>query len=140
VEAEFRHQKGVLATAVGYAGGHTADPTYERVCEGGTGHAESVIVEFDPAVVTYRQLVDRYLALRDPTHKHNPGYQYRSAIFYHSPEQRQQAEEAIATLNRSGKYSSPASVEVAPAGPFYRAEEYHQQYEEKGGYGACRIR
>lgn len=130
----------MLATAVGYAGGHTNDPTYERVCGGDTGHAESILVEFDPAVVTYRQLVDRFLALRDPTRRHNDGYQYRSAIFFHSPEQEAEAKKAIEALNRSGKYANPVSVELASAGPFYRAEEYHQQYEEKGGYGACRLR
>lgn len=140
MEAEFRHQKGVLATAVGYAGGHTNNPTYERVCDGDTGHAESVLVEFDPAAVTYRQLVDRFLAVRDPTHKHSDGYQYRSAIFYHSPEQRAEAMEAINAVNRSGKYRNPVAVDLTPAGPFYRAEEYHQQYEEKGGYGVCRVR
>lgn len=144
MEAEFRHQKGVLATAVGYAGGHTNNPNYERVCGGDTGHAESVIVEFDPEIVSYRQLVDVFLALRDPTREHESGpehgYQYRSAIFYKSPEQKAEALEAIAALNKSGKHRNPISVELAAAGPFHFAEEYHQQYEEKGGYGACRVR
>jgi peptide-methionine (S)-S-oxide reductase len=144
VEAEFRHQKGVIASAVGYAGGHTSNPTYDRVCGGDTGHAESVILEYNPAVISYRQLLDVYWSLRTPTHIHESGpehgYQYRSAIFYHTPEQKAQALESISALNKSGKYREAVSVELSPAGPFYRAEEYHQQYEEKGGYGACRVR
>jgi peptide-methionine (S)-S-oxide reductase len=144
VEAEFRHLKGVIATAVGYAGGHTSNPTYDRVCGGDTGHAESVIVEYDPSIISFGQLLDVFWALRTPTHVHESGpehgHQYRSAIFYNSQEQKAEALQSIAALNKSGKYREPVSVELAAAGTFYRAEEYHQQYEEKGGYGACRLR
>jgi len=137
VEHAFRQVRGVTGTAVGYSGGHVPDPDYRMVCSGGTGHAEVVRVEYDPAAVSYEQLLEVFWKEHDPTqlNRQGPdvGTQYRSAIFYHTPEQEQAAHAAIEQLRQSGKYGKPIVTEVSPAGPFYMAEDYHQQYFDKRG-------
>jgi peptide-methionine (S)-S-oxide reductase len=137
VEAEFREIPGVVDTAVGFSGGHTQNPTYREVCTGETGHAEVVEVTFDPAKVSYDALLDAFWQIHDPTTRDRQGpdfgTQYRSAIFYHSPEQRAAAEASKAALEASGRFKRPIVTEISPAGPFYRAEEYHQRYLEKQG-------
>lgn len=144
VEAAFREVKGVIATRVGYTGGQTEYPTYEKVCSGKTGHAEAVEVTFDPSSVTYQELLDLFWSVHDPTqlNRQGPdhGTNYRSAIFYHSPEQKILAEESRKRLAESGRYGRrPVVTEIEPAGPFYPAEEYHQQFYEKQGRRSCRI-
>lgn len=135
VEEVFRSLSGVKETAVGYMGGHTESPTYPQVCTGETGHTEVVEVQFDPAVISYSQLLERFWSKHNPTTLNRQGVdigtQYRSAIFFHSDEQSQLAEESKAALAASGKFSGPIVTEIAPAGPFWRAEEYHQQYIQK---------
>jgi peptide-methionine (S)-S-oxide reductase len=141
VEATFRQVKGVTATAVGYTGGNFPNPTYQDVCSHRTGHAEAVEVEYDPTQVTYEQLLDVFWGSHNPTtlNRQGPdvGSQYRSAIFYHTPEQKAAAEASKARLEQSGRYRSPVVTEVTPAPTFYRAEEYHQRYFEKNGLSAC---
>ena len=144
VESAFRQLDGVRKTTVGYTGGHTKNPTYRDVCSDRTGHAEAVEVVFDSAVITYRQLVDTFFSIHNPTtpNRQGPdvGSQYRSAIFYHSEEQRDQAEAAKKKLNRSGEYPVPVVTEVTAATTFYPAEKYHQQYyEKKGVVPACHL-
>jgi peptide-methionine (S)-S-oxide reductase len=143
VEATFRNINGVTAATVGYAGGTTENPTYEDVCSSQTGHAEVVEVEFDPSVVSYRQLLDVFWANHDPTtlNRQGPdvGTQYRSAIFYYSPEQRAVAEESKAEVDKSGRFRRPIVTQIEPATQFYRAEEYHQRYLEKRGLAHCAI-
>ena len=143
VEATFRNINGVTAATVGYAGGTTENPTYEDVCSSQTGHAEVVEVEFDPSVVNYRQLLDVFWANHDPTtlNRQGPdlGTQYRSAIFYYSPEQRAAAEESKAEVDKSGRFRRPIVTQIEPASKFYRAEEYHQRYLEKRGLAHCAI-
>jgi len=143
VEATFRKVPGVIDTAVGYSGGHTENPTYEEVCTDRTGHAEVVRVEYDPEQVTYEQLLDVFFNCHNPTtlNRQGPdiGTQYRSAIFYHTPEQQQAALAAKEALDASGKFGRPIVTQIEPAGPFYRAEEYHQRYLEKTGRGSCHI-
>src|SRR5512138_2444891 len=143
VEEAFRTLPGVVETAVGYTGGTRPDPSYEQVCTGRTGHAEAVRVVYDPARITYRALLDRFFAIHDPTTRNRQGpdvgEQYRSAIFYHTPEQEQEARALIEELERSGRFRRPITTQVVPAGPFYRAEEYHQQYARKHGGGGCHI-
>lgn len=137
VEAAFRKVDGVVETAVGYSGGHTANPTYEDVCSHTTGHAEVVQVTFDPSKVSYRQLLDVFWSIHDPTqvNRQGPdiGDQYRSVIFYHSEEQRRAAEESKAVLEASGRLDRPVATKIEPAKTFWRAEEYHQRYYEKRG-------
>ncbi len=144
VEATFRNVKGVRDAAVGYTGGTTAKPTYKQVCAGKTGHAEAVRVEFDPAVVTYEQLLDVFWKCHDPTqvNRQGPdtGDQYRTAIFTHSDKQRVAAQASKAALEKSGKHKSPIATQIVPATPFVRAEEYHQRYLEKRGRASCRIK
>jgi len=145
VEAGFRKIRGVRSTAVGYTGGHTKNPTYEDVCTGLTGHAEAVQIEFDPDEVSYEQLLDAFWQLHDPTTKDRQGpdvgSQYRSAIFYHTEEQHQKALESKKRLEESGRFRSRAIVtEIVPAGEFYLAEDYHQQYFEKHRLAVCGIR
>ena len=142
VEAAFRNVKGVLATAVGYSGGHLTNPTYKDVCSGRTGHAEVVEVEFDPAQVSYDTLLNVFWDNHDPTtmNRQGPdvGAQYRSAIFFHSPEQ-----EAAAKASQQGaqsRFRNKIVTEITPASEFYRAEDYHQQYLEKRGLAHCSIR
>jgi len=143
VEAAFRRTPGVTATTVGYTGGKTADPTYKEVCSDKTGHAEAVHVEFDPTVVSYEELLDAFWTSHDPTqvNRQGPdvGSQYRSAIFYHTPEQQAAAEASRERLAASGKHATPVATEVVPAAEFYRAEDYHQQYLEKRGLAACHV-
>jgi peptide-methionine (S)-S-oxide reductase len=137
VEAEFREVPGVVDVAVGFAGGTTVNPSYQDVCTGRTGHAEVVEVTFDPAQVSYEQLLGVFWKIHDPTTRDRQGpdfgTQYRSVIFYHSPEQRDAAMRSKAELEASGKFRRPIVTEISPAGPFYRAEEYHQRYLEKQG-------
>jgi peptide-methionine (S)-S-oxide reductase len=143
VEAAFRQVEGMLETAVGYTGGRTENPTYESVCSGRTGHAETVEVEYDPAKVTYEQLLDVFWENHDPTtlNRQGPdvGEQYRSAIFFHTPEQGASARASKEKQEKSGRYKRPIVTEIAPASAFWRAEEYHQQYLEKRGLAHCRI-
>ena len=141
VEEAFRHIKGVTSTTVGYTGGAKENPSYKDVCTGTTGHAEAVEVEFDPAQVSYRELVAAFFQNHNPTtlNRQGPdvGAQYRSAIFYHDAEQETEARESIAALEKSGIFKRPIVTQVVPAGPFYRAEEYHQQYLAKRGAASC---
>ncbi len=143
VEAAFRQVEGVLDTAVGYSGGRLENPTYEDVCSGRTGHAETVEVEYDPSRVSYEQLLDVFWENHDPTtlNRQGPdvGEQYRSAIFFHTPEQQAAATESKANLEKSGKYKRPIVTQILPASTFFRAEEYHQRYLEKHGLAHCRI-
>ena len=143
VEEEFRHLKGVTSTTVGYTGGSLANPSYRDVCTDTTGHAEAVQIEFDPAQISYEQLLDAFWSLHDPTtfNRQGPdiGTQYRSAIFYHSPAQEQAARASKARLESSGKFRRPIVTEIVPAVPFYPAEEYHQKYLAKRGIASCKI-
>ncbi|HUU58519.1 MAG TPA: peptide-methionine (S)-S-oxide reductase MsrA [Phycisphaerae bacterium] len=137
VEAAFRRVEGVTATAVGYSGGHSANPTYEDVCSGKTGHAEVVQVTYDPGRVSYERLLEVFWGCHDPTqwHRQGPdvGAQYRSVIFFHDAEQEAAARASRDKLQRSGKYADEIVTEIVPAGAFYRAEQYHQQYLAKRG-------
>jgi len=143
VEANFRQIKGVKATAVGYTGGHAESPTYEDVCTDRTGHAEAVQVEYDPKQVSYEQLLKVFWENHDPTtvNRQGPdvGTQYRSAIFYHTPEQKAAAEATKQAMAAGGKYRRPIVTEIVPAGMFWKAEDYHQQYLEKRGMSTCHI-
>lgn len=141
VEESYRHVNGVTSTTVGYTGGSVADPTYYDVCTDTTGHAEAVLVEFDPAKVSYEQLLEIFWNAHDPTtvNRQGPdvGSQYRSAIFFHTPEQ-----EIAAKASRDkaqSRFSRPIVTQIAPAAPFYRAEEYHQQYLAKRGVASCKF-
>ena len=141
VEEAFRTMPGVLATEVGYEGGSTPGPTYEEVCTGTTGHAETVRVTYDAQKVSYEDLLRKFWELHDPTtpNRQGPdvGSQYRSAIFYHTPDQRAAAERAKEDLERSVAYKAPIVTEIVPARDFWRAEEDHQQYVMKGGKNVC---
>jgi len=141
VEAAFQQVSGVIDTAVGYSGGETPNPIYKDVCTDQTGHAEVVQVAFDPAKVSYEQLLDVFWKAHDPTqvNRQGPdfGTQYRTAIFTHSPEQESMAKKSRAALEASGKLKRPVATEIAPAGTFYRAEEYHQKYLQKRGAASC---
>lgn len=134
-ELEFRKLDGVIDTAVGYSGGHTANPSYEQVCAGDTGHAETVRVEYDPAQISYEELLEVFWSLHDPTQINcqgpDVGTQYRSAIFTLDETQKEAAEKSKAALEASGRHRRPIATEIAPAGDFWRAEDYHQQYLEK---------
>ena len=137
VEAAFRQLKGVTSTSVGYSGGSFKTPTYGDVCTGQTGHAEVVQVEYDPSKVSYDELLRVFWQIHDPTtlNRQGPdvGTQYRSAIFFHTPEQNSAVEASKEKLQSSGRYKRPIVTEITPASEFYRAEEYHQQYLEKHG-------
>jgi len=137
VEYAFRKVPGVLKTTVGYTGGHTKSPTYEEVCSHTTGHAEAVQVEFDPSKISYEKLLEIFWGLHDPTtlNRQGPdiGDQYRSAIFYNSPQQEKEALALKEKLGKSGKFKRPIVTEIASAKEFYKAEEDHQQYFEKRG-------
>jgi len=143
VEAAFRQVKGVKATAVGYAGGSTQNPTYKEVCTDATGHAEVVQVEYDPAEVLYDALLGVFWVSHDPTqlNRQGPdvGAQYRSVIFFHTPEQEAAARESKAALESSGRFRRPIVTEILTAPEFWPAEDYHQQYLEKRGLSHCRI-
>lgn len=135
VEAAFRTVDGVVDTQVGYTGGMTIEPTYRQVCSGRTGHAEALEMTFDPAVISYRELVELFWRLHNPTqlNRQGPdhGTQYRSAIFYHSPEQREVAEQS--KREQAAHWSDPIATEIVPSAEFWRAEEHHQRYFEKTG-------
>ena len=139
VEAEFRRIPGVTATRVGYTGGRTEDPTYEEVCSHTTGHAEAVEVTFDPEQVSYEQLLDVFWNAHDPTQLNRQGWdvgdQYRSAIFFHSPEQEEAALRTKAEVQARTRGQVVTLIEPAPE--FYEAEDYHQQYLEKRGQASC---
>ncbi|HUU84156.1 MAG TPA: peptide-methionine (S)-S-oxide reductase MsrA [Phycisphaerae bacterium] len=141
VEETFRQVEGVISTAVGYSGGTVADPAYQDVCTGRTGHAEVVQVEFDASRVSYDQLLDVFWSCHDPTtlNRQGPdfGSQYRSAIFFHTPEQEAAAKASKERLRQSGRFKRQIVTEITAASDFYRAEEYHQQYLAKRGQGAC---
>lgn len=143
VETTFRNVHGVADAAVGYAGGKTDKPTYEQVCTDDTGHAEVVQVEFDPAKVSYKQLLEVFWTNHDPTtlNRQGPdvGTQYRSVIFYYSPEQQAAAEQSKAQMDQSGRFRKPIVTAIEPASAFHRAEEYHQRYLEKRGLAHCAI-
>jgi peptide-methionine (S)-S-oxide reductase len=141
VESTFRRIPGVISTAVGYAGGHLDKPTYEAVCTDRTGHAEVVEVEYDPVKVAYEDLLEVFWNCHDPTqlNRQGPdiGTQYRSVIFYHDEEQKAEAEESKTRLESLGFYRRPVVTQIVAAGPFFRAEEYHQQYLAKRGVDSC---
>jgi peptide-methionine (S)-S-oxide reductase len=143
VEARFQQLPGVTATAVGYEGGSLEQPTYQQVCTDRTGHAEAVEIDFDPAKITYEQLLDEFFSLHDPTqlNRQGPdwGTQYRSVVFFHSPEQEAAAKATIARLTEEKRFSRPIVTQVVPAETFWRAEEYHQKYLEKRGAVSCHI-
>jgi peptide-methionine (S)-S-oxide reductase len=143
VEMAFARTKGVVSTAVGYSGGHLKEPTYEDVCRGNTGHAEVVRVEFDPAKISYEDLLNVFWENHNPTtlNRQGPdvGSQYRSAIFFHTPGQETTARASKDKLDKSGKFNRPIVTEITPASDFWRAEEYHQKYLERRGLGSCHI-
>ena len=143
VEESFRQIPGVLDTAVGYLGGHTQNPTYQDVCTDETGHAEVVQVTYDPAKVSYEQLLNTFWESHDPTtlNRQGPdiGTQYRSAVFFHSPEQERLARASKERMQASGKFRRPIVTEITPASTFYRAEDYHQKYLAKRGMSHCHI-
>lgn len=141
VEAAFRQVEGVKATAVGYSGGRTENPTYQEVCTDTTGHAEVVQVDFDPAEVSYEELLNVFWECHDPTQRNRQGpdfgKQYRTAIFFHSPEQERAASESKARLEAAKRFPRPIATEITPFTKFWRAEDYHQQYFEKRGVSHC---
>jgi peptide-methionine (S)-S-oxide reductase len=140
VEADFLQTPGVLSTSVGYSGGSTENPAYGQVCSEATGHAEVVEVEFDSETVSYEQLLEIFWRIHDPAQVNQQGpdfgSQYRSVIFYHSPEQREIAHASMERLDQSARYSRPAATQIVSAVAFHRAEEYHQRYFEKRGIAA----
>lgn len=143
VESAFGEIPGVVETAVGYMGGTLDNPTYKDVCTDRTGHAEVVQVTYDPARVSYEELLNKFWSLHDPTtvNRQGPdvGTQYRSVVFFHTPEQQKAAIAVKEELGRSGKFRRPIVTEIAPAATFHRAEEYHQKYLEKRGEKSCHI-
>lgn len=143
VEAAFRELDGVIDAVSGYQGGHTENPTYKEVCTDRTGHAEVVEVEYDPAKVSYDKLLDVFWGAHDPTqvNRQGPdvGTQYRSAIFFYTPEQEQAARASKSKLEASRRFKRPIATQIEPAQTFYRAEEYHQQYLAKRGLRHCHI-
>ena len=140
LDAAYRRLRGVKSVVSGYAGGQVPNPSYEAVCTGRTGHAEVVQLEFDPSVVTYRELLEVFFGIHDPTtlnrQGNDIGTQYRSAIFPQSPEQEETARRVIARVDKSGKWRRPITTSIEPAGTWYSAESYHQDYLRKnpGGY------
>lgn len=143
VEAAFRRLRGVKNTTAGYMGGKTRAPTYEDVCTDKTGHAEVVQVEYDPALIAYKDLLETFWQCHDPTqlNRQGPdvGTQYRSAIFTYNDAQKQEAESSKQALATSGKYKSPVVTTIEPAPAFWPAEDYHQKYLEKRGLASCHI-
>lgn len=143
VEALFRRVPGVLDVAVGYSGGSTKNPTYKEVCTDRTGHAEVVEVDYDPSKVAYEDLLRIFWENHDPTtlNRQGPdfGTQYRSVIFFHTPEQEASAKASKDLLQKSGRFRKPIVTEISPAQEFYRAEDYHQRYLEKNGLVHCSI-
>jgi len=143
VEATFMKVKGVVQTEVGYMGGHTESPTYRDVCTDRTGHAEVVQVTYDDSLVSYDQLLEVFWMSHDPTQKNRQGpdfgTQYRTAVFYHDEEQRSSAERSKTGMDASGRFKRPIATLLERAGPFWRAEEYHQKYLQKKGLDTCHI-
>lgn len=143
VEAAFRKVNGVISTRVGYCGGTLENPTYQDVCTDRTGHAEAVEVTYDPAVVSYEELLNVFWTIHDPTqlNRQGPdvGTQYRSAIFFHNPLQESSAHTARAQLNQSGRFKKEIVTRIEPIDDFWEAEEYHQQYLEKRGLCSCSL-
>ena len=143
VEANFRRVLGVESAESGYTGGKTVNPSYEDVCTGRTGHAEAVEIKYDPARVRYEDLLEVFWASHDPTtpNRQGPdvGTQYRSAIFFHDAEQEAAARASKERQEKSGRFKRPIVTEIVAAGPFYKAEEYHQKYFEKHGLHGCGI-
>lgn len=143
VEATFMKVGGVLQTEVGYMGGHTESPTYRDVCTDRTGHAEVVHLTYDDSIVSYEHLLEVFWNSHDPTQKNrqgpDTGTQYRTAIFYHDEEQRSLAERSKAAMDASGRFKRPLATLVEKAGPFWRAEDYHQKYLQKKGLDTCHI-
>ena len=143
LEAVYENLKGVEKVVSGYAGGNVSHPTYEAVCGGATGHAEVVQVTYDPAIITFKELLEIFFAIHDPTtlnrQGNDVGTQYRSAIYYHTPEQKTQAEEAIRELKARNLWDDAIVTEITPLDVFYPAEEYHQHYFVRNpGQGYCR--
>jgi len=143
VEATFMKVRGVVRTEVGFMGGRTESPSYREVCTDRTGHAEVVHLTYDDAVVSYDQLLEVFWGAHDPTQKNRQGpdvgTQYRTAIFYHDDEQRSVAERSKAAMDASGRFKRPIATLVEKAGPFWKAEEYHQKYLQKKGLDTCHI-
>jgi peptide-methionine (S)-S-oxide reductase len=144
LEAVFDQLKGVEQVESGYSGGDVPNPTYRQVCTGATGHAEVVQVAFDPTVVSFRQILEVFFTIHDPTTLNRQGAdvgtQYRSAIFYHTPEQKTTAEQVIAELSEAGVWDAPIVTEVTPFRAFHRAEDYHQEYfQQNGNQPYCRV-
>ena len=141
VEEAFRNIPGVVATTVGYTGGHLRNPTYENVCSDKTGHAEALLVEYNPVVVSYEKLLDVFWKIHDPTQVNKQGLdrgsQYRSAIFFHSPAQEKAALLSKDKLQQSGRYKNNIMTEITAAAEFWPAEEYHQKYLQKKGGKSC---
>lgn len=141
VQNYFDQVPGVIKTTAGYTGGHTENPTYEQVCSHNTGHAEAVLIEFDPKTVSYEMLCQHFFRMHDPTQLNRQGWDvgdnYRSAIFYFDKEQLETAEQV--KHEYEPKFSKTIVTEFAPAGPFYEAEAYHQKYAERTGHGTCSI-
>lgn len=141
VQYYFDQVPGVVNTSVGYSGGHTENPSYEDVCGHTTGHAEVVLIEFDPSKVNYETLVRQFFRMHDPTqlNRQGPdvGDQYRSAIYYFDNRQKEIAEDLKRKLTSS--FNKPIVTEISPAGPFYIAEDYHQRFAERTGRGICHV-
>jgi peptide-methionine (S)-S-oxide reductase len=141
VEESFRKLKGVKSTMVGYTGGLRANPTYSDVCTDLTGHAEAIQLQYDPDEVTYEELLKVFWSIHNPTTRNRQepdvGSQYRSVIFYHTPEQELSAKRTIEELEKSERFSNRIVTEIVPATIFYKAEEYHQRYYQKKGGGSC---
>jgi peptide-methionine (S)-S-oxide reductase len=134
VEATFRQLPGVISTRVGYTGGNSANPTYKEVCTDRTGHAEAVEIEYDSAKLSYDKLLEVFWE------NHDWGTQYRSAIFFHTPEQEVAAKASKEQLEKSRRFSKPIVTQIVPAVSFFEAEDYHQQYLEKKGLASCHIK
>ncbi len=143
IEETFSQVPGVIATRVGYMGGHTENPSYPQVCTDQTGHAEVVQVTYDPAMLSYEKLLEVFWHSHNPTlvNRQGPdvGSQYRSVIFYYDDEQKNSAEQSKATLTAENKYAKPIATEIIPAATFYPAEEYHQKYLQKKGLSSCHV-
>jgi peptide methionine sulfoxide reductase msrA/msrB len=143
VESIFKQVTGVMETTVGYTGGTVPNPSYRQVCTGITGHAEAVLIRYDPKIVSYEELLSLFWMIHDPTtpNRQGPdvGTQYRSAIFYHNDRQKRAAEESKEEFDRNGSYINKATTQIIPASPFYDAEEYHQDYFEKQGGRSCHV-
>ncbi|QPC80809.1 peptide-methionine (S)-S-oxide reductase MsrA [Phototrophicus methaneseepsis] len=144
LEAVYDQLKGVQDVVSGYAGGHIQNPTYQQVCTGNTGHAEVVQVKYDPEMITFQDLLDVFFTIHDPTtlnrQGNDIGTQYRSAIYYHTPEQKEIAEATIANVNASDVWQNPVVTEVTPIDTFYPAEDYHQEYfENNPNQGYCTV-